>query len=378
MPFNPPNFMNPNAGRMPNLFGNLFRPPQEDLASQAIRQRTRIPSPMMQEQPEEFPGLQTPQLDAYSKYLETMPTRGNNTFMQKLIAALGGASTAYKGGAGAGIETAQGYLDLPYRKNMEEWMTKGAGLKDAATLENRNLAQQNAQFKSILQNQVGMGRNEVLGQGVEAKKETELARIDARIQEVEMEIAGALQKQGMAAESAMAVAKKRGEDMRAAAGIRASATLGAAGIQADAARDVAATTGQSRETVADITGQSRVAAAEIGGTGQPNAAFENREDQAWLAANATKYPDLIKGDKGKFYPVPPSSSFGQAEKEAKYNQMMAEMQQARTVRRTPRTPARTAPKPAGMIRMQAPDGTIKEVPEAEAQWYESRGARRVQ
>ena len=364
MPFNPPNFMNPNPGRMRNPFGNIFQPPQEDLASQAIR-RNRIPTPMMQQGPEELPGLQSPQLDAYSEYLKTMPQRGNNTLMQKIIAALGGASAGYKGGAGAGMETAQQYLDLPYRKSMEEWMIKGQGMKDAATLENRNMAQENANMKNRLTYDVGMGRNQI---GMDAN-DVKRQQIAAKIDETEMEIAGALERAGIARETAIEQARIRANAMRESAGIRANAALGAAQIGASSRENVAGIDATSRENVAQTLANSRENVAGMK-TVQPNSAFESLEDQRDLQELATRYPNAIgQASNGKFYPVAPGASgffSSNADEQAEYDRLTAELNQKRAGRTGSRTPvAPAAPRrPRNQPQKRTitlPDGTVVEV-----------------
>lgn len=327
MPFTPPDFMsfiqpeNPMGIRPRNFFmGNR---PQE-----LPMRQSRIPTP----EATQVPGIQTPHLDAYSQYLNSMPQRGKNSVLEKIVAALAGASSGYFRGAGEGLKTTQEFLEYPYQKALNDWMLKGQGLKDAATLENRNLAQENAQFKAILQNQVGMGRNEAINSQTQARSETARQEQEIKRQELAAKI-------DMFERNLKARLQMNGED-NASAERRSKMTADAMRYNADRAY-------QRGIDVADINNDIDLQIAQMEEEGRnrrapearPNASYESLEDQRDLAALASKYPNAVKKTPtGKLVPNYSEGMIGSNKEE--YDALITELENRRKARRKPASAAK--------------------------------------
>lgn len=91
-----------------------------------------------------------PALEAYKQHVSQMPQRSQFApgKLDRLAAALAGVSSGWQQGAGAGIKSARDILDSKYQRAQADWMSRGAGLKEAAGLEQTEMQRRNDWMKT--------------------------------------------------------------------------------------------------------------------------------------------------------------------------------------------------------------------------------------
>lgn len=140
---------------MPNLFGTPKQPFQ-NLRSFPMQKGMPINGPLIQQQPEQDPlsmfnqQQSSPALEAYKKFLNTMPTRNNYEYgtKGKILAGIAGAATGMAGGDGIG--TTRGLLDDPYNTAMADYSNKGKGMSELADIEYKGQQNNNDLLKTQL------------------------------------------------------------------------------------------------------------------------------------------------------------------------------------------------------------------------------------
>lgn len=146
---------------MPNIFGAAKKPFQNLRfgasfpAPQPQQKGMPINGPLIQQQPEEdplsmFKQPDSPALDAYKKYIATMPDRSNYEYGKKgkILAAIAGVSDSFAGGNG--YQTTRNLLDDPYKTAMEDYSNKGKGMAELANIEDKVNQNQNDVLKTRL------------------------------------------------------------------------------------------------------------------------------------------------------------------------------------------------------------------------------------
>jgi hypothetical protein len=122
---------------------------------------------------------QTEMRDKFNKSIDEYPIRDKPSFGRKVLASLAG----FAGGPGAAEES----LDLPYKRNLEDWKTRTGVLQDAATREsvsNRDQASfASSEARNLIQEQRAniAEQNSIVAQG---RLENEIIK-NNRIYEVE-------------------------------------------------------------------------------------------------------------------------------------------------------------------------------------------------
>lgn len=186
--------------------GRAKRNPGLDVSQPPMREGTDLANPQLQmfknqiRGPEEQGDLDyfdemervrgnMPAMSAYKQALLNQPNRADYKpgWGSRITAALAGAAAGY-GNPRAGIETAQGVLDSPYRRAMEDYSTKSEALRRGADIESdevdsrvRSMAQARALGLKFDEFQDRQRKTDIEG----FKAETERSRVKAWAADIE-------------------------------------------------------------------------------------------------------------------------------------------------------------------------------------------------
>lgn len=112
----------------------------------------------------EMPDYETPAFDAYREYLGQIPSPADYqpSGLRRFIGGLAGAAEGWQKGPVAGYSTAEKIVRRPYDIALEDWSGRGAGLKEAANIEQAGLRSEIANLKNYMNaaNQVERLRSE--------------------------------------------------------------------------------------------------------------------------------------------------------------------------------------------------------------------------
>jgi len=124
--YNPGQFMGPPAS-------GQFDFPVQDFRQQSFAQGMNGFAPL-------FGGGNTPAISRYQEYLGSTPERQDYqpNIWGKILASISGLSAGVKSPA-AGIQTALGVMDIPYQRALDQYKIEEPGLRQAASLEEKQL-----------------------------------------------------------------------------------------------------------------------------------------------------------------------------------------------------------------------------------------------
>lgn len=135
----------------------------EDIYPNFKRYEDSIPTPNFRRNALIPTQIETPALNRYRDYLDTMPARQDYapSNWRRLASALGGVSAGWRQGPTAGIEASTAINELPFRNAVTDWSMKGKGLQEAANIEQDSMKNEVNSWRNFANSQLSQERNDI-------------------------------------------------------------------------------------------------------------------------------------------------------------------------------------------------------------------------
>lgn len=363
----------------------------------SMQSKFQLPKYQATQMPESPLGIELPKsqyIDAYAQHLNNLPSRGNPNIWAKLAAGLAGASTGYFKGPGEGMQTMRSYLDAPYERNLQDWGIKAEGLKQAADLESKGLANENTTLRNILNYDAARGRTaatenrtasqERLGQGQLAIEQQKVDLATTKLNQ------GNYNYVGMTQTGNPIVINKTDGKHQILDDVDMFSDQEKLSQQLDAAmaRASLASSTSMRNTDVRVASQEKMNQEDIDAAytrailpeaNNQNASLINLENQNKLMQLSTKYPKLIyQTTQGKYFVVTPQEpSFWREDLRPQFQQLLNEINPKPTTSRTtlPRVNSPTSSSTSS-VEMVDQQGNSYMIPASQVSAAEADGLRR--